>query len=151
MDILTCLVSPDKDGRFSLGITNSTTVDLELGQELVLGHLAEVQHLGQLEAYALDSDDPPPCKQYGGSPVLFGATNQGGNEPVVQQSAPALFLEENGWNSPGKSDLQQQVDYRWRTGSAAIIPDDKCSPVARIYNVQGEEVSAEELHLMECT
>ena len=43
------LVSPEEEGRYSLGITNSTIIDRELGQELILGHQSQVQYLGQLE------------------------------------------------------------------------------------------------------
>ena len=73
------------------------------------------------------------AKQFGGSPLthqlgtpMVGCvwmeypSGQGGKEPGCTMAPVVLFLEENGWNSPGTSDPHQRVDYRWRTGSAAI-------------------------------
>ena len=48
VDIPQCLVQPDKNGRFSIGIIYDTDLDLELGREMILGHLSLVQDLAHL-------------------------------------------------------------------------------------------------------
>ena len=101
MDILPCTVSPDRKGRFSLGIVNHMTQDLELGREIVLGRLSEVLHLGLEDAYALDPSKQLPC--YG----IWQIASHTWSDPEVEEMSgmhtvkvsTTLFLEEKGKSS----------------------------------------------------
>ena len=82
VDILDCIVHPDREGRFSIGITNNTDNDLELGQDMVLGHLSEVQNLAQLESYAPDPDSFTPCF------AVWRIASHVWSEPIIEEMSP---------------------------------------------------------------
>ena len=64
-------------------------MDLELGQEMVLGHLSEAQHLAQLETYALHPDDQSPCfAVWRIASYVWSEPSIGEMSPVVTQAAP---------------------------------------------------------------
>ena len=77
-------MSPDKNGRFAIGVTNYTDEDLELGQEMVLGHLSEVRHIGRMDMYALNAVDQPP------SHAIWRVASHIWSDPEKEEMKPAV-------------------------------------------------------------
>ena len=98
VDIPCCIVSPDRDGLFCLGIVNYTTQNLELRQDVVLGKLTEVLHLGQRGSYALNASEQPACYS------TWQISSHQWSDPLKEEMSRmhvikmsnALFLKERG-------------------------------------------------------